>query len=368
MRGAIALPETAGEGVNAPFASQLAERIAAAGSISLMDYMGRANAHYYATRDPLGAGGDFITAPEISQMFGEMIGLWCADQWMRAGQPALHYVELGPGRGTLAADAMRAGRKFGFAPTVHFVETSPTLRAMQSGAVPDAVHHDGMETLPHDGPLLIIANEFFDALPIRQLEMTAAGWRDRRVSHDGGDAESGYAIVHGDTDMSHAVPPPMRDAPLGSIYENAPAGAAMLYVLAERLARQGGAMLVIDYGHARPGYGDTMQAVKAHGFASVFDHPGEHDLTAHVNFAELAAVARAQGLLVAGPVTQGAFLTALGIEARAAVLSRAGGEVADMVAEALARLTHPDRMGDLFKAVAFYSEGWPKPEGLAPEG
>jgi NADH dehydrogenase [ubiquinone] 1 alpha subcomplex assembly factor 7 len=342
----------------------LAERIAAAGSISLMDYMGRANAHYYATRDPLGADGDFITAPEISQMFGEMIGLWCADQWMRSGKPAVHYVELGPGRGTLAADALRAGQKFGFAPNVHFVETSPALRALQSAAVPQAVHHNGIETLPHDGPMFIIANEFFDALPIRQVEMTAAGWRDRRVTQTGEDAATGYCIVHGDTDMAHAVPPLMRDAPLGSIYESAPAGAAILYELADRLARQGGAMLVIDYGHTRPGYGDTLQAVKAHGFASVFDHPGEHDLTAHVNFAELAVVAQAQGLQIAGPMTQGAFLTALGIEARAAVLSQGGGEAADMVAEALARLTHPDRMGDLFKAVAFYSEGWVVPEGL----
>ena len=349
-------------------ADVLAERIAAAGSISLMDYMGRANAHYYATRDPLGADGDFITAPEISQMFGEMIGLWCADQWMRSGEPAVHYVELGPGRGTLAADAVRAGAKFGFAPHVHFVETSPALRALQSEAVPDAVHHDGIETLPHDGPMLIIANEFFDALPIRQVEMTAEGWRDRRVVHSGEEAATGYALTLGDTDMSHAVPPLMRDAPVGSVYESAPAGAAILFELAERLARQGGAMLVVDYGHTRPGYGDTMQAVKAHAFASVFDHPGEHDLTAHVNFAELAAVARAQGLQVAGPVTQGAFLMALGIEARAAVLSRAGGEAADMVAEALSRLTHPDRMGDLFKACAFFSEGWVTPEGLMPEG
>ena len=185
----------------------LAERVAATGSISLMEYMGRANAAYYATRDPLGAGGDFITAPEISQMFGEMIGLWCADQWIRGGEPALHYVELGPGRGTLSADVMRAGRKFGFAPMVHLVESSPTLTAMQKSALPDAVHHDGIETLPFDAPLVIIANEFFDALPIRQLETDGGrvarpagepfGRRRRnRLSHP----------VHGDTDMSHAVP------------------------------------------------------------------------------------------------------------------------------------------------------------------
>jgi len=166
-----------------PLEERLRRRIADHGPMPVADYMAEANAHYYATRDPFGAAGDFVTAPEISQMFGELVGIWLADLWQRAGRPeAAHYVELGPGRGTLAVDALRAMQAAGLAPDIHMVETSPVLRSAQAERLPAASWHDDLSTLPEAGPLLVVANEFFDALPIRQLIATGEGWRERLVA------------------------------------------------------------------------------------------------------------------------------------------------------------------------------------------
>lgn len=340
---------------------KLQRQIAATGPISVAHYMAEANAAYYAGRDPLGAAGDFITAPEISQMFGELIGLWLADLWLRAGRPSdAHYVELGPGRGTLAADALRAMKGASLAPDVHFVENSPLLRGKQAELVPDAHWHDHVDSLPESGPLLIVANEFFDALPIRQLVSAHDGWRERMVGHDGGSFVAGAGPIMPDS----LVPTPLRDAPDGAILETSPASAAIMQTVAQRLARQGGAMIVIDYGHAQTAIGDTLQAVRGHAFANPFEAPGTRDLTAHVDFEALGDAARAGGAVISAVVTQGAFLTAMGIDLRAASLAKAAPAKAAEIDAARARLVHADQMGDLFKVMAALSPEWPQPAGF----
>jgi len=331
-----------------------------AGIQSLHDYMAAANAAYYATRDPLGAAGDFITAPEISQMFGELVGLWFADLALRAGAGAsVAYVELGPGRGTLAADALRAMRQAGLAPPVHFVETSPVLRARQQTAVPQATWHEAVESLPTDRPLIVIANEFFDALPIRQYERTARGWRERMV---GGVP---LRFISGEMDCAEAIPIQLADAPLGAIVERSPASEAILASLAARLAAQGGALLAIDYGYEGPATGDTLQAMLSHAYADPLEAPGTRDLTAHVDFAMLAATGRATGLRPGPCVGQGAFLSALGIDARAAALARAHPERLEELRGARDRLVEPRAMGRLFKVLALRHPAWPAPAGFA---
>ncbi|WP_411339236.1 SAM-dependent methyltransferase [Sphingopyxis sp. J-6] len=336
-------------------------QIAAARAMTVADYMAAANAHYYATRDPLGTAGDFTTAPEISQMFGELVGIWIADLWMRAGSPAFRYVELGPGRGTLAADALRTMARFGCAPQgVHLVETSPVLRAAQSAHLPAAVHHDDIAGLPDDAPLIIVANEFFDALPIHQYVRTADGWRERHVER-----HHGHLVpVPGDVPADEAVPAVLREQSEGTIVETAPASAAIMQSCAFRLARQGGAMLVIDYGYSGPVAGDTLQAVKAHRFADPFADPGEVDLTAHVDFSPLADIAGSAGVRVAGPVGQGHWLRRLGIDARVSALAAAAPGRADELAGQRDRLVDADAMGVLFKVMALYAPQWPHPEGF----
>lgn len=321
---------------------RLRERIERDGPIPVADYMAEANAHYYATRDPLGRGGDFITAPEISQMFGELIGLWLADLWQRAGAPAdVVYVELGPGRGTLAADVLRAMKAAGLMPPVHFVETSPTLRQAQAERVPGAQWHDDLGELPDDRPLLVVANEFFDALPIRQF---AADGRELRVTAgDGGFARDGEVET-----------------------ETSPASIDVMRALAARLARQGGAALVIDYGYDRPGRGDTLQAVSDHAYADPWTEPGSRDLTAHVDFHALAGAARNAGARVAGPTGQGEWLDAMGIAVRAAALARSAPDRTEEIEAARRRLTAPEQMGRLFRAMAILAPGWPDPAGFAP--
>jgi NADH dehydrogenase [ubiquinone] 1 alpha subcomplex assembly factor 7 len=342
-------------------AKRIDRLIADNGSIPVGLFMAYANAHYYATRDPLGAAGDFVTAPEISQIFGELIGLWCADLWLRAGSPTpCAWVELGPGRGTLARDALRSMARFGFAPDVHFVETSPVLRDLQSAAVPQASFHADVSTLPADRPLIIVANEFFDALPIRQLVRSEAGWRERVV----GFGDGGYQPGAGPQPMDAAVPALLRDAPVGSILESSPASIAVMRDLATTLAAQGGAMLVIDYGYAETAVGDTLQALSAHSFVDVFADPGNRDITAHVDFSALAGVARSAGLAVNGPVGQGAFLEALGLVERTAALAARHPERGDDIAGAAARLAAPEQMGTLFKALGLIAPGWPQPEGF----
>nr|WP_249276425.1 SAM-dependent methyltransferase [Sphingomonas baiyangensis] len=339
----------------------MARAIALAGPVSLSQFMGAANAHYYATRDPLGARGDFTTAPEISQMFGELVGLALTDLWHRAGRPDARYVEYGPGRGTLAADALRAMATVGLAPPVHLIETSPALRAKQAEAVPGAEWCLDLVGVPEDGALLVVANEFFDALPIRQLVRTPEGWRERLVACQG----TLFVPVIGNTVFDPIVPPQFRDAPDGAILETSPAGVAVMRALARRVVAQGGVALVIDYGYRGPAIGDTLQAVRGHGFANPFDDPGEQDLTAHVDFGTLGEAAAAEGAVVHGPVEQGAFLEALGIGPRAEALARAVPGHAGQIEADRARLTGAEAMGKLFKVLAITAPGWPVPEGLA---
>jgi len=343
-------------------ALRLAKQIEGSGPISVAEYMRAANEEYYSKGDPFGVEGDFITAPEISQMFGELIGMWLTDIWMRQNRPATcHYVELGPGRGTLAADALRAMAQFEFIPQVHFVETSGVLRTQQAENVPASFFHDSIASLPNDGPLLIIANEFFDALPVRQLILTHAGWRERVVVRDRG---TKFAAMPGSTAMDAAVPEAFRNSPVGSIFESAPDAAGIMYELAGRIAQQGGAMLIADYGYVQPGLGSTLQAVKAHGRADPFDDPGTCDLTAHVNFLDLANMARMRELSLSGPTAQGVWLSALGIQQRAAMLAEASPERIDEINIARDRLVKADQMGTLFKVMAVHSPDWPAPEGF----
>ncbi len=345
-------------------AARLAKQIEASGPISVAEYMREANAEYYGKGDPFGADGDFTTAPEISQMFGELVGLWLTDLWQRSGGRAetVNLVELGPGRGSLMADLLRATEKFGFAPAVHFVETSEVLRAAQLRNVPNAVHHYSLETLPKAGPLLVIANEFFDALPIRQYVSTHAGWRERVVARDRGNK---FMAMPGTRAVDHMIPVDIRSAPSDSVYETSPDSSEVLFELTRLLKDQGGALLVIDYGYASPGLGSTLQAVKAHEYADPFANPGDHDLTAHVNFPEIVNLARMQNLRVSGPVEQGRWLQALGIDMRAEQLAAHSPDRADDVKAMRDRLVEPSQMGELFKVLALSSENWPEPEGFA---
>ena len=336
--------------------------IRAGGPITISQFMGEANALYYSSRDPLGAAGDFVTAPEISQMFGELLGLWLADLWHRAGSPGnAAYVELGPGRGTLATDALRAMAGAGLRPRAHLVEGSPALRAVQQRAVPGATFHDDLANLPDDRPLLILANEFLDALPVRQLVRTQGGWRERMV---GLDADGAFYFVAGDRPVDAAVPPERAEAPDGTIIETCPAAAAVVEEVARRLAAQGGAALFVDYGHLAPRTGSTLQAVRAHRKVAVFDTPGEADLTAHVDFATLAALAQQAGARVAGMAEQGAFLAALGLEHRATALAARTPARGGELQAAVARLAGAEQMGQLFKVMALVAPGWPDAAGF----
>jgi NADH dehydrogenase [ubiquinone] 1 alpha subcomplex assembly factor 7 len=322
-------------------ASQLRARILSEGPITVGAYMEACNAYYYAIRDPIGAAGDFTTAPEISQMFGEMVGACLADCWRRAGQPGeAVYAELGPGRGTLADDACRVLRKCGFDGRVHLVETSPALRAMQAERIPSAIWHARIEELP-PAPLLLVANEFLDALPVRQW----VGGEERRVTLDGDR---------------------LAFTPEGEIREDAPAREAAVAAIASHLARHGGVALIIDYGHGRSSPGDTLQAVKGHGFADVLADPGEQDLTAHVDFEAVKRAALTAGAFAAGPIGQGPWLRALGIEARAEALRAAQPDRAAQLAADVARLCDDGQMGRVFKVMAIHSPGWPVPAGFAP--
>ena len=352
-------------GQHGDLAATFRRLIAATGPISLARFMAESNAHYYATRDPLGAAGDFTTAPEISQMFGELVGLWCADIWRRTGAPArVHYVELGPGRGTLARDALRAMAAQGLRPELQLVEASPALRALQAPAVPGALFHEDLTGVPEDAPILLVANEFLDALPVRQLVRTAAGWREVMVAVE----EGRFVQVAGGLPMDAAVPAERRTAEEGTLIETSPAAAAVVNEVAARLAAQGGAALFIDYGHLRPRTGSTLQAVRGHEKVDPLAHPGAADQSAHVDFAALAEVAVARGARWLGTREQGAWLAALGIEARAAALARAAPERASEIEAARDRLAGPSQMGALFKVMGLAAPDWPDGAGFpAPE-
>lgn len=326
------------------------------GPISLAQYMAESNARYYTTRDPLGAEGDFITAPEVSQMFGELVGLWLADLWVRMGsREHIHYVELGPGRGTLAKDALGAAARYGFAPQVHFVETSPALRKLQSEAFPECRHHHDLSTLPDDAPLLIVANEFFDALPIQQLVRSAEGWRERMVGLNGDD----LVFVVGDTPADNLAPPSWRKAPQGTLIETSRASVAVAAEIALRLKEQGGAALIIDYGGRELSAGSTLQALRAHTKVDPLAFPGEADLTAHVDFELLQQIIVRYGADVMGLANQGDWLMALGIDTRLEALMRRNPAEAAKLKRQRDRLVRDDQMGVLFKVLGIAGRRWP---------
>jgi NADH dehydrogenase [ubiquinone] 1 alpha subcomplex assembly factor 7 len=351
-----------------PLEAGIARLIRAGGPIDVATFMALALGHptlgYYAARAGLGAGGDFVTAPEVSQLFGELVGLSLAAAWAASGTPSAHLVELGPGNGTLLADLWRGtGRVPGFhhALTVHLVETSPRLRAAQAArlaAIGGLTWHDDLETLPRDRPLLVVANEFFDALPIRQLVKEDGSWHEVRIDLGPDDRlRLGRA----------AEPSPLgnlleRGQPDGSVVEISPAREAFMAALAERLAGQGGLALIIDYGERDPLPGSTLQAVSNHRRVAPLIRPGEVDLTSHVAFGPLIEIARRAGLGAYGPLPQGDFLERLGAGLRLGqLLAGASGATAERLRVGHRRLTHPEAMGELFKVLAVTS--WP---GLPP--
>ncbi|MGR3463738.1 class I SAM-dependent methyltransferase [Limimaricola sp.] len=343
----------------------LLRRIAATGPISIADYMTECLLHpehgYYTTRDPLGADGDFTTAPEISQMFGELMGLALAQAWLDQGASSPFILaEPGPGRGTLMADMLRAtARVPGFhdALRLHLVEASPSLRAAQAERLPGATWHDRLDQIPDDLPLFLVANEFFDALPIRQFIRDGAGWRERVVGREED------RLVFG---LTAPVPlaelePRLDDTRDGDMIETSPALPALVGEIGGRIARNGGAALIVDYG-GRGTTGDSFQAVRGHQKVDPLSEPGQADLTAHVDFDALARAASPAAC--AGPVPQGVFLERLGITARAqALASRLSGAALDAHVAAHRRLTHPEEMGDLFKVAAIHPRTAPPPPG-----
>ena len=347
----------------------LLTRIARTGPMTLAEFMTESLLHpthgYYTTRDPLGASGDFTTAPEISQMFGELLGLWLAQVWMDQGAPSPFLLaELGPGRGTLMADVLRATRAvpgFHDAAQLHLVEVSPALRAKQAEALTghEVSFHDHLASLP-DGPIFLLANEFFDALPIRQFQRGRTGWHERMIG-----AEDGRLIWGlGPESAFEMLEDRLADTTEGQIVEvNTPA-LPLAEDIGRRIAAHGGAALIVDYGEA-VSHGDTFQALKAHKPVDPLTCPGEADLTAHVAFAPLAkaaAPARASA-----PTLQGVFLERLGITARAqALASRLSGPALDSHIAAHRRLTHGQEMGTLFKVMSLTPPDAALPPGLDP--
>ncbi|MFH5775940.1 class I SAM-dependent methyltransferase [Paracoccus sp. NGMCC 1.201697] len=342
-----------------PLARLIASRIRLSGPLRLDEYMQLCLLHpqhgYYATRDPFGRAGDFITAPEISQMFGEMIGLALAQTWLDQGRPApFTLAEIGPGRGTLMADILRAIRivpGMAEAAQVTLVEASAHLRGVQRARLGDIVHAGTAAELPEQ-PLFLVANEFFDALPIRQFQRMPEGWAERIVALD----------PQGRLTLGLAAPEPGPDAPFGEVRETCPSALPVIAEIAGRIARHGGAAILIDYGNWN-GRGDTFQALRQHAPEDPLANPGEADLTAHVDFLPLAHAARAEGAQVSRMIPQGPWLERLDIGTRAARLAAAGDAGAGA---ALHRLTAPGEMGQLFKVLALWSPTAPAPPGFDP--
>jgi NADH dehydrogenase [ubiquinone] 1 alpha subcomplex assembly factor 7 len=361
-----------------PLETEIRRRIAGSGPMPVGQFMTLCLTHpehgYYMTRDPLGAAGDFITSPEISQMFGELIGLWTAAVWKQMGSPEnVQLIELGPGRGTMMLDALRAANAMpGFrkAILVHLVEVSPALekrqrQAFASSDVPVS-WHKVLEDVPA-GPSIILANEFFDALPVQQAVMCVDGWHERVVKIDDKDK---LQFTNGRDPIplfDQMLPPGARDAQIGAIFEWRADQIAL--ELGRRVVRSEGAALVLDYGHVLSATGDTLQAVGNHQFAKPLEAPGTVDLTAHVDFKALAQAAESMDAVTHGPIEQGIFLRRLGIETRATALKKAvpRDKVAD-IDSALLRLTAADRtgMGRLFKAVGFAHRKLGPLPGLEP--
>ncbi|MBI1328424.1 MAG: class I SAM-dependent methyltransferase [Alphaproteobacteria bacterium] len=347
---------------------KIAALIAAEGPITVAQYMTIAlhdpKHGYYATRDPFGTDGDFITAPEVSQMFGELIGLSLVQAWEDRGRPDFfHLLELGPGRGTLMADMLRAARvrpQFLEAAQITLIESSTHLRGVQKKTLEgfDIAWHDTLDAVPMGTPVFLVANEFLDALPIRQFIFAEGGWHERLVSAD---AERLYFGLSPDQAQIPGLP---RMAEDGAVIEiNLPA-LALAHGLATRIREDGGAALFIDYGHAESAYGNTFQAVKAHEYADPLEAPGDADLTAHVDFGAFARYARASGAAAGTATPQGVFLHRLGIAARATRLKEVAP--AEDIDAAVERLTGEDEMGTLFKAIGITQPGTPPIPGLDP--
>lgn len=347
----------------------LLARICRDGPLPLSLYMTECLLHpdhgYYSTRDPLGQAGDFTTAPEISQMFGELAGLCLAQTWLDQGAPASFVLaEAGPGRGTLMADLLRATRAvpgFHAALSLHLIEASPVLRAVQARTLArdDITWHDSVDTLP-DAPLYLVANEFFDALPIRQFQRRGDGWRERCVGVRDGRLVFGLSDPLALPQLAHRI----SDTAENRIVELCPAGTAIAATLGQRIADHGGAALIVDYGGWRS-LGDTFQAVAGHAGADPLDSPGAADLTAHVDFGALARAAAP--CAHSGLTPQGVFLERLGITERARALAQSlHGAARTTHVAAHRRLTHPDEMGTLFQVLALYRQGDAPPPGLDP--
>ncbi len=362
-----------------PLEAEIRRRIMLAGPMPVRQFMTLCLSHpehgYYTTRDPLGRDGDFITSPEISQVFGELLGLWAASAWHRMGQPEnVRLVELGPGRGTMMLDALRAAQvvpAFRSAIVLHLVEISPALRERQRQALATLdvpmLWHETFDEVP-DGPAIVLANEMFDALPVNQAIKQFNGWYERVVELNS-EGNLAFGMANEVIPLfDQLVPASLRDAPIGAIYEwradNLP------LAIGRRLAHQGGAALVIDYGHVESAPGDTLQAVGSHAFVNPLESPGQVDLTAHVDFQQFASAAESMGARVHGPIEQGKLLRNLGIEKRAATLRAAAPpNKAAEIDSAVKRLLGegPTEMGKLFKAIGIASPAVGKLPGFEPE-
>ena len=323
-------------------------------------YMGLCLGHsehgYYTGRDPFGETGDFVTAPEVSQVFGELIGVWCVAAWTAMGQPSsFNLVELGPGRGTLMADILRTAKRaapaFAQAASVNLVEMSPVLRGLQRKAIGEsAIWHDRFEDVP-EGPLIVVANEFFDAIPVRQFEKRDGMWHERVVGLK--DDKLVLGLVEAE------LGPQGRD---GDIIEFAPARTEIARGIGERLSRHAGAALIIDYGHLATAPGDTLQAMRKHGFVSIFESPGECDLTSHVDFEALGKALAEGGAVVMPGLTQRGFLLAMGLEQRTVMLAaKSDLRTRAVLKRQMTRLAGEDQMGNLFKVLAAVSPGLATP-------
>lgn len=341
---------------------RIMEQVQMLGPVPVNEYMAQClfdpNKGYYTTREPFGAAGDFITAPEISQMFGELAAIWLYQTWSAIGRPMpLTLAEIGPGRGTLMKDMLRTFKRLDAAflreKAFTMIEVSPRLAEIQKQTLStvDAKvsWHESLDTVP-SGPLLIVGNELFDAVPIRQFVRKNGEWRERMVGLDSNDNLSFFAGA-ASLDPS-LLPASAHDAPEGAIFEAAPARSALMDMIAARIAKDGGAGLFFDYGHLEPGIGDTLQAMKGHAYQDIFASPGEADLTSHVDFAALADICRNHGL-VTRLATQGDFLLAMGLLERAGSLGANADEATrEKISGEVDRLAGPSQMGDLFKVLA----------------
>jgi len=359
----------------------VAQRIADSGPISVAEFMAEALGHpefgYYMGKDPFGVAGDFITAPEISQVFGELIGLWCANSWLALGKPTPFILaELGPGRGTLMADALRALETVPAcraAAHVHLVERSPHLREHQRESLSgiDVTWHDTVDDLPML-PAIFIANEFFDALPVEQFVFQDDGWHRRLVdlAPQGSESAAEFAFTPAPEPVPTEKLPASASASAesGAIIETSPIAQQIATEIARRIRSHTGAALIADYGYPGPAVGDTLQAVRLHDYAPVLQSPGEADLTAHVDFSALAMAARSSGSACWGPIPQGEFLRRLGIETRAdALAATATPRQKTDIESALNRLIGGDQMGTLFKVLAIGPRAAAPPAGFLPE-